>query len=65
MKKHDLSIIKLLLALSDVIAVVVSFSLAYYYRVHFDDRPYYFHPETMNFVLLAVTLIPLWLSVNV
>lgn len=64
MKRDFLLTSKVLLVLSDVIVVVVSFGLAYYYRVHFDDRPYFFHPQTLNFLLLAVTLIPLWVGVN-
>lgn len=64
MKKNNPTIFKTFLMIADVLAVVVSFALAYYYRVHFDTRPYYFHPETMQFLLLSTTLIPLWVGVN-
>lgn len=65
MHKNNTTILKAILVCADVLAVVVSFTLAYYYRVHFDARPFYFHPETVNFIFLAITLIPVWLSVNV
>lgn len=65
MKKNGISVLKITLAVTDVLMVIASFALAYYYRVHFDDRPYYFHASTLNFLLLATTLLPIWLSVNV
>ena len=65
MIKNNLTIMKLFLMISDVIAVILSFSLAYYYRIHFDGRPYFFDPHTMNFVVLIITLVPVWLIVNV
>lgn len=64
MKKDKLTALRIALIISDVIAVVASFTLAYYYRTHFDPRPYYFQPEIRNFIVLAVTLIPLWVVIN-
>ena len=64
MKRDFLLTSKLLLVLSDIIMVVASFGLAYYYRVHLDSRPYFFQPQTLNFIILAITLIPLWVGVN-
>lgn len=52
------------LVVADVLAVVISFALAYYYRTHISDSPYYFTPEIRSFVILAITLVPLWLGVN-
>lgn len=52
------------LVAADVLAVVISFALAYYYRTHISDSPYYFTPEIRSFVILAITLVPLWLGVN-
>lgn len=65
MKKKSIPLLKIILVTSDVLAVVVSFVLAYYYRIHIDERPFYFHPQTYDLLILAVALIPLWLSVNV
>lgn len=62
MKRDFLTISKILLVLADVVIVILSFGLAYYYRIHFDNRPYYFQPQIMNFLLMAITLIPLWVG---
>lgn len=64
MKRDFLLTSKLLLVLFDIIMVVASFGLAYYYRVHLDSRPYFFQPQTLNFIILAMTLVPLWVGVN-
>lgn len=64
MKRDFLTTSKILLVIADVVMVVLSFGLAYYYRIHFDDRPYYFQPQMMNFLFMAITLIPLWVGVN-
>ena len=64
MKQSGVSLLKLVLVFGDVLVVIISFALAYYYRIHYDARPYYFHPSTANFLLLAVTMLPIWLSVN-
>ena len=64
MKQSGVSLLKLALVFGDVLVVIISFALAYYYRIHYDARPYYFHPSTANFLLLAVTMLPIWLSVN-
>ena len=64
MKRDFLLTSKILLVLSDIIMVVASFGLAYYYRVHLDSRPYFFQPQTLNFIILATTLVPLWIGVN-
>ena len=64
MRKNSTTIFKTILVFADVLAVIISFALAYYYRIHYDARPYYFHPSTANFLLLAVTMLPIWLSVN-
>lgn len=64
MKRDFLLTSRVLLVVSDIVIVILSFGLAYYYRVHFDDRPYFFQPQTLNFIVLAATLIPLWLGIN-
>lgn len=56
--------LRVALVAADVLAVVISFALAYYYRTHISDSPYYFTPEIRSFVILAITLVPLWLGVN-
>ena len=64
MKKDKITIFKVNLVLSDTLAVVSSFMLAYFARTHLDTRAYYFAPNIWNFVFLAVSLLPLWLAIN-
>lgn len=63
--KYDKSLfLRIALTISDVIAVVAALALAYYFRVNIDSRPFYFQAHTMNFVLLSLSFVPLWLIVN-
>lgn len=55
---------RIALVIVDVLAVIISFALAYYYRTHISSNPYYFVPNIRNFVLLAVTLLPVWIIIN-
>ncbi|NCU34008.1 hypothetical protein EOM27_01630, partial [Candidatus Saccharibacteria bacterium] len=64
MKSKNFLSIKPFLILSDIIAVVFSFALAYFVRTHIDSRPYYFDYDIRNYIFLGLTLIPLWLIVN-
>lgn len=64
MKTDRSLLLRVALVVADVLAVVISFALAYYYRTHISDSPYYFTPEIRSFVILAITLVPLWLGVN-
>lgn len=64
MKTDRSLLLRVALVAADVLAVVISFALAYYYRTHISDSPYYFTPEIRSFVILAITLVPLWLGVN-
>lgn len=56
--------LRIALVIVDVLAVIISFALAYYYRTHISSNPYYFVPNIRNFVLLAVTLLPVWIIIN-
>jgi exopolysaccharide biosynthesis polyprenyl glycosylphosphotransferase len=51
------------LAVSDIAAVVFSFTLAYFLRTHVDARPYYFDSEIWEFVISIILLIPLWILI--
>lgn len=64
MHTHHKNIMTAMIMFIDVVMVIFSFIFAYYYRIHFDGRPFYFQPDTQSFIILAFTLIPLWLSVN-
>ena len=63
MKRNPSFIFKVFLALGDILAIVASFSLAYYYRIHFDPRPFYFAASTMDFLQSILIMIPLWFIV--
>lgn len=65
MRSNDLTKLKIILMAMDTVAVVVSLALAYYYRIHIDTRPFYFHPDVTPLLLPALMLVPAWLSVNV
>lgn len=45
-----------------MVAIVVSFGLAYFYRTHFDSRPYIWGSDTMEFTLSTLYLLPLWVA---
>jgi FlaA1/EpsC-like NDP-sugar epimerase len=63
--KYDKSFfLRMALIFTDVVAVVASLSLAYYFRVNFDGRPLTFEAHTGNFVMMAISFVPMWLIVN-
>lgn len=63
--KYDKSLfLRIALTVSDVLAVVSALALAYYFRVNIDSRPFYFEAHTFNFLILALSFVPLWLVVN-
>lgn len=60
MKRNPDFVMRLSLLISDLLAVTASFGLAYYYRTHFDTRPYLLGSDTASFVLSIASLLPLW-----
>lgn len=60
MKRNPGFILRIVLLIGDLLAVVIAFGLAYYYRTHFDPRPYAFGSNTFDFVLTMGSLLPLW-----
>ena len=64
MKYEKSTFQKIALVISDALSISISFALAYYFRINFDSRPFYFEANTMSFALLAITLLPLWTGVN-
>lgn len=63
MKKDPGFIFRVFLMLGDTFAIIFSFALAYFYRTHIDQRPYYFESEIENFVLTIALLIPIWIFI--
>ena len=63
MRNNTDFILKIFLALGDVAAIVASFALAYFFRIHIDARPYFFVPQLRDFVVLIACLSPLWVII--
>lgn len=60
MKRNPDLTTKIALLFGDILAVTASFGLAYYYRTHFDSRPYLLGSDTTSFILSIASLLPLW-----
>lgn len=54
---------RIFLILGDTFAIIFSFFAAYYYRTHFDSRPYFFESNLKGFVIEILLLIPLWIII--
>jgi exopolysaccharide biosynthesis polyprenyl glycosylphosphotransferase len=65
MKRNPTFIYKVCLAVSDALVFIVAVSLAYYFRIWFDPRPFYFEASTLDFLKTIVVLSPLWFVVAV
>ena len=63
-KKSDF-ILRLCLVIGDGMALVMSFALAYYIRVHVDPRPYEFEPQLREFTTTVALLVPILLVILV
>ena len=63
MKKEPGFIYRFFLLFGDALAIIFSFTFAYYFRTHIDPRPYFFESEPMDFVLTNLILLPVWLII--
>lgn len=63
MKRNSDSILRIALVVGDALALVASFALAYFIRVHVDPRPYEFESQLMEFTLTIVWLVPILLII--
>ena len=63
MQQKSNLILRILLIIGDAIALILSFSMAYFIRVHIDPRPYVFNSELGNFTISIVFLVPIMLIV--
>ena len=63
MRKEPGFIYRVFLVVGDAFAIVASFTFAYYFRLHFDHRPYVFAGNTMSFLFSNLLLLPIWLIV--
>lgn len=62
MKQNFSFIYKILLLIGDGIALLISFSLAYILRVSLDPRPVAQPVDSLTYITLIATLLPLWLG---
>lgn len=63
MKKEPGFIYRIFLLIGDSLAIILAFSGAYYFRLHFDPRPFFFAADTKAFIAANLVLIPIWLLV--
>ena len=63
MKKDSTILSRVLLVLGDLLAIVFSFFLAYYFRTHLDKRPFFFESNLAGFILEIILLIPIWIII--
>jgi len=63
MKKNPVFAFQVVLVIVDLLVIIIAFSLAYYYRIHFDPRPFYFESNTIDFIISVAWLTPIWFIV--
>ena len=63
MKKEHGFIYRIFLLIGDALAIIFSFSFAYYFRTHIDPRPYFFDSELMDFIFTNMILLPIWVII--
>lgn len=63
MKKEPGLFYRAVLIFGDAIAIILSFSFAYYYRVHIDSRPFFFESALWEFMLSVLMLLPIWIVI--
>lgn len=61
-RKSDL-ILRVSLVVGDAVALILSFAMAYFVRVHIDPRPYMFESQLLDFVLTVVWVVPVMLII--
>ncbi len=63
MRKKSDFILRLGLILGDAVALILSFAMAYFIRVHVDPRPYVFESQLFNFTVTICLLVPIMLVI--
>lgn len=63
MKKDFTLTSRLFLIFGDILAIILSFSFAYYFRTNLDSRPYFFESDLTGFIWEAALLIPIWIII--
>lgn len=63
MRRKSDFVLKFCLVVGDALALILSFAIAYYVRVHVDPRPYVFESQLLNFTMTIVFLVPILLII--
>lgn len=63
MRKKSDYILRFCLIIGDGIALVLSFAMAYFIRVHVDPRPYVFESQLFDFTMSVALLVPIMLVI--
>ncbi len=63
MRKKSDFILRFCLIIGDALALILSFAMAYFIRVHVDPRPYVFEAQLLDFTTTIVFLVPIMLVI--
>ena len=63
MRKKSDFILRFCLIIGDALALILSFAMAYFIRVHVDPRPYVFEAQLADFTWTIVFLVPIMLVI--
>ncbi|MBR2641375.1 sugar transferase [Candidatus Saccharibacteria bacterium] len=63
MKKKSDVFLRVSLIVGDAVAIILSFAVAYFIRVHVDPRPYVFEAQLQDFTLTVVFVVPIMLII--
>ena len=63
MRKKSDFILRFCLIVGDALALILSFAMAYFIRVHVDPRPYVFESQLLEFTWTIVFLVPIMLII--
>ena len=63
MRKKSDFILRFCLIIGDALALILSFAMAYFIRVHVDPRPYAFESQLLEFTWTIVFLVPIMLVI--
>lgn len=63
MKKKSDFVLRISLIIGDAIAMILSFAVAYFIRVHVDPRPYEFESQLADFTMTVIWVIPIMIII--
>lgn len=63
MKKDPGLTFRISLIVGDAVAIVLAYLFAYLFRIHIDQRPYFFEAEPKAFAWMVILFIPVWVVI--